>query len=451
MIRSFSLAEAAIWLGLPPLNSDRTFSAVSTDTRSLSPGALFVAVRGENFDGHRFIEAAEAAGAVAAVVDHPVAGLAMPQLVVPDTVAALARLALANRRESTAKIVAVTGSNGKTTVKEMLAAMLSCSGPTLATMGNLNNHIGVPQTLFNLRPEHGFGVIELGASAVGEIAHTVAATEPEVGIITNAGDAHLEGFGSYENIVLTKGEIIDGVAPGGTVVLNADDPACESWRLRAGNRRVRTVSRHSNGSADYTARLQPTETGSQHLSIHGPEGWSCDVILGLAGQHNITNALLAIAAVRAVGLPDSEIRAGLAKLAPVKGRLQPFSLGPAIDLIDDSYNANPSSMKVALEVLATRPGKRIAVLGRMAELGPGSHLKHKEIGVFAQQLGIDLLIAVGPGCEGYAEGFGDGAVICKDHGDAVAQLLNQLEAPVTVLIKGSRSSAMDRVADGVKG
>jgi UDP-N-acetylmuramoyl-tripeptide--D-alanyl-D-alanine ligase len=415
------------------------------------PGTLFVAIRGENFDGHRFIGAAEAAGAVAAVVDHPCADVGIPQLLVPDTLAALARLALANRRESRARIIAVTGSSGKTTVKEMLAAILSCSGPTLATRGNLNNHIGVPQTLFELKPEHEFGVIELGASGVGEIAHTVAAAEPEVGIITNAGEAHLEGFGSYENIVLTKGEIIDGVAVNGTVVLNADDPACDAWRLRAGDRKLATVSRYPEVAADYRTRVQVSEAGAQHLTIEGPQGWSCNVVLALAGEHNITNALLAVAAVRAIGIPDASIQTGLARLRPVKGRLQPLPLAPGVDLIDDSYNANPSSMRVALEVLAARPTKRIAVLGRMAELGAESPRMHKEIGAFARQLGIEVLLAVGPGCEGYGDGFGIETLFCRDHSSAVEQLVNQLDAPVTVLVKGSRSSAMDRVVDGIKG
>lgn len=450
MIRAFSLAEAASWLGVEPVDGDRCFTGISTDTRSIQPGDLFVAIRGENFDGHKFIGAAEAAGAAGAVVESFVTGVAIPQLVVPDAILALARLARGNRLESRASVVAVTGSSGKTTVKEMLAGVLAQEGATLATQGNLNNHIGAPLTLFRLAPEHRFAVIELGASAMGEIAHTVSAALPDVAIITNAGEAHLEGFGSYQNIVLGKGEIIEGVVEGGTQVLNADDPACEQWRCRASGCRVVTVSRKREVAADYHASSNTSESGDQRLTVDGPDGWNCEVTLALAGEHNVTNALLTIAAVRSLGISDDAIRQGLATVLPAKGRLQPVVLAAGIEVIDDSYNANPSSMKAALGVLATRPGLRIAVLGAMAELGAESLRMHREVGERARSLGIDRLLAVGPGCEGYLEGFGEGAEPCTDQEEAVSRLIKQLDTPVTVMVKGSRSSAMDRVVEELK-
>ena len=450
MIRPYSLSEAAWWFGATPTGAEGTFSSVSTDTRSLQPGDLFVALRGENFDGHRFLADAARAGAVAAVVEQANPELPLPQLVVADTTRALADIALANRLESRARVVAVTGSSGKTTVKEMLASMLALQGATLATQGNLNNHIGAPQTLFRLAPEHEFAVIELGASAVGEIAHTVAMTRPEVSIITNAGEAHLEGFGSYQNIVFGKGEIIDGVSAQGTVVLNADDPACETWRARAGQRQVMTVSRHAGVDADYRIERHTVDAQGQHFTVAGPHNWEAELTLPLSGEHNLTNALLAIAAVRAFGLPDEAVRQGLASLQAVKGRLQLITLAPGVDLIDDSYNANPTSMKAALSVLAQRPGRRIAVLGAMAELGPDSLRLHEEVGAWAHNLGIEHCLVVGPGTDGYRKGFGPKTDACVSHSDAVEQLINQLDAPVTVLVKGSRSAAMDRVVDGIK-
>lgn len=450
MIRAFTLQEAAKWLAARPLEAEGSFSGVSTDTRSLQPGDLFVALRGERLDGHRFLADAASGGAVAAVVEEAAPDLDLPQLVVADTTRALADLALANRLESDARVVAVTGSSGKTTVKEMLAGILSRKGNTLATQGNLNNHIGAPLTLLRLAPEHEYAVIELGASAMGEIAHTVAATRPEVSIITNAGEAHLEGFGSYQNIVRGKGEIIDGVAEDGTVVLNGDDPACDTWRGRAGKRQVMTVSRHTDVAADYRIERHHVDAGGQHFLVTGPDEWQLELTLFLSGDHNLTNALLAIAAVRAFGVSDNAIREGLAALQPVKGRLQPVTLAEGIELIDDSYNANPSSMKAALSVLAQRSGRRIAVLGAMAELGGEAEKMHQEVGAWAHNLGIEHCLVVGPGCEGYRKGFGHNTEVCASHSEAVERLAEHLEAPATVLVKGSRSSAMDRVVDGIK-
>lgn len=458
MMRTFSLADAARFTGAKGLSREVEavlFSGVSTDTRALKAGDLFVALRGDNFDGHTFLQAAQKLGASAAVVDE-LAGAAegnhgMPQLVVTNTVDALAGLAAGNRSESHARLVAITGSSGKTTVKELTAAILVQMGQTLATHGNLNNHIGVPLTLFGLNPEHRYGVIELGASGIGEIAHTVAITKPEVVILTNAGQAHLEGFGSYENIVQAKGEIIEGVADAGLVVLNRDDPAFDQWFARAGSRRVVSVSRTDHANADYTAVVvtQPN-AAKPEVSISGPEGWSCRLALPLEGDHNVTNTLLAVAAARELGATDVAITEGLAAMQPVRGRLQVISLPGELTVIDDSYNANPASMKAALSVLATRKGERVAVFGAMGELGPTARKLHSEVGAFAAELGVDRLLTVGAGCEGYAEGFGAATEMFKTHDEAIQAVVRTNQPAMTVLVKGSRSSAMELVVDGVK-
>ncbi|MDC0664083.1 UDP-N-acetylmuramoyl-tripeptide--D-alanyl-D-alanine ligase [Marinobacter sp. SS21] len=450
MIRPFSLAEAAGWLEAVPSSLAGQFTGVSTDTRSLASGDLFVALRGERFDGHKFLAAAQDAGAVAAVVDRVDGTVALPQLKVVDTLVALGQLAARNRTQSDARFVAVTGSSGKTTVKEMVAAILAQAGSTLATAGNLNNHIGVPLTLLRVASEHQYAVIEHGASGVGEIAQTIQLTRPEVGIITNAGEAHLEGFGSYDNIVVAKGELIDGVEDRGVMVLNRDDPAFPIWRDRAGDRQVLSVSGRQCEDASFRHEALALQRGQQRFRVLGPGGWHCNLTLSLLGEHNVINALMAVAASFALGIPAATIAEGLASMQPVKGRLQPVELAGGITLIDDSYNANPTSMKAALGVLAGQPGLRVACLGAMAELGNESGRLHQDIGVAARTLGVDRLVAVGAGCDDYLTGFGEGAVACASHQEAVDYLLKQLKGPATVLFKGSRSSAMERVAEGFK-
>lgn len=453
MMRAFSLSEAAGFAGATcttdGLDTIR-FSGVSTDTRTLQPGELFVALRGDNFDGHEFLSVAQQLGACAALVDSPTAPPELPQLVAGDTINALAGLAAGNRAESGAKLIAITGSSGKTTVKELAAAVLVRMGRTLATHGNLNNHIGVPLTLLGLEPEHQYGVIELGASALGEIAHTVAITKPQVVILTNAGQAHLEGFGSYENIVQAKGEIIDGVSGDGLVVLNRDDPAFDQWRARAGKRRVVSVSRCGHPDADYRAEMVQTQASGSEILIKGSEGWSCRLVQPLEGDHNVTNTLLAVAATRELGATNANIIEGLAAMPPVRGRLQVINLPGPLSVIDDSYNANPASMKAALNVLARRTGRRVAVFGAMAELGAAAPELHAEVGALARELGIERLLTVGSGCEGYAAGFGEATEMYQTHNEAVQAIVQRREPSMTVLVKGSRSSAMDRVVDGLK-
>lgn len=453
MIGTFSLAQAVQFTralcaseGLDAI----PYAAVSTDTRALRSGDLFVALRGENFDGHKFLQAAQEFGACAAVVDTFDGTVDMPQLVVTNTVEALAGLAAGNRAQSDAQLIAITGSSGKTTVKEISSTILVRMGNTLATQGNLNNHIGVPLTLFGLEPTHQYGVIELGASGMGEIAHTVAVTKPQVVILTNAGEAHLEGFGSYENIVQAKGEIIEGVAEGGLVVLNRDDPAFDQWMSRAGDRRVVSVSRCGHPAADYKAVIEQSHVQSSEIVVSGPDGWSCAITLLLEGDHNVTNTLLAIAATRELGATDIAITDGLASMESIPGRLQEINLPGDLSVIDDSYNANPASMEAALRVLVTREGTRIAVFGAMGELGPTAYELHREVGALASDLRIDRLLTVGAGCDGYADGFGEATEMYQTHAEAAEAIVHTNEPPMTVLVKGSRGSAMDFVVEEIK-
>lgn len=446
MMRTLTLGEIARVLGVAEPVSGAEVGDICTDTRALQAGDLFVALRGERFDGHDFLETARQAGAVAAVVDTVNEAVALPQLAVADTVQALATLGRYNRQLSNARVVAVTGSSGKTTFKEMLSAILTREGETMATLGNLNNHIGVPLTLFRLAPKHRFAVVELGASAVGEIAHTVAAACPEVAVITNAGEAHLEGFGGYDNIVLGKGEIIDGVPQDGTVVLNRDDPAFEIWRQRAGKRRVVSVSARGM-AADYRCTHREPEDGGYRIRVALPEGGERSLLLRLPGEHNICNALLAMAAAEAVGASETAITGGLAAVQPAAGRLERKVLRPGVTMIDDSYNANPSSMKAALDVLSREQPTRVAVLGGMAELGADGNAMHREVGEHGRRLGIEQVIVVGTseGCRELAAGAGELAVRCDSHQQAVDWLLANVGEPMTVLVKGSRSSAMEQV------
>ena len=455
MMRAFLLAEACQWLqgrwaGSKVKPEQVRFSGVSTDTRSVTVGQLFVALRGDRFDGHQFIEQARKQGAVAAVVDCADESVSLPQIVVPDTLAALAELAAGNRNETSAGLVAITGSSGKTTVRQMTASILQQMGPTLVTEGNLNNHIGVPLTLFRLAPGHAYGAIELGASGLGEIAHTVNIVRPRVAILTNAGQAHLEGFGGYRNVVRAKGEIIDGVPEDGAVVLNRDDPAFAEWLNRAGSRRVLSVSLAGAPDADYRAQNPMVVEQGVAADVHGPGGWRFRLELSLAGEHNLLNAMLAMAACRELGATDPLLMEGLAQVSPVQGRLQVIRLSEQLTLIDDSYNANPSSMKAALDVLAGFSGTRVAIFGAMAELGEDSPALHREVGEHARLKGIERLLAVGPGSEGYADGFGATTEYVQDHEQAVQAVTQEPSGPLAVLVKGSRSSAMDRVVDGIQ-
>ena len=430
--------------------ADRTYAGVSTDSRTLAAGELFVALRGPRFNGNEFVAAAHAAGAAGAVVETP-QPVQLPQIVVPDTLRALQTGAAAWRRQFDIPLVGVAGSNGKTTVKEMTAAILSQAGSCLATRGNLNNHIGVPLTLLRIEPEHRFAVVEMGANRPGDVAALVEIARPTIGIITNAGAEHLEGFGSLEGVARAEGEMVAGLEPEATAVINADDAFADLWRTST---RARVMTFGVIKRADFSAARIRTEVGTDgfvtRFELRSPVGEAA-VQLHLAGEHNVVNALAAAAAAVAAGASLEHVVAGLGAVRPVPGRLQLKIARSGAWLIDDSYNANPSSMRAGIEVLAQLDGRKWLVLGDMAELGEFAGEAHAEIGVFAREHGIERLFATGSLAALAVESFGPGGEWFPDAA-ALSQALDAAAGPdVRMLIKGSRVNRLERVVDALAG
>lgn len=435
---------AARWTGgrLAGAAARGAFRGVSTDSRSLAAGNLFVALRGARFDGHAFVEEARAAGAHGLLVARAV-DVDAPQIVVDDTRAALGRLGAGWRGRFALPLIAVTGSNGKTTVKECIAAILRQRGPALATRGNLNNDIGVPLMLCELDAGHTAAVLELGANRPGEIAALAALARPGIGLVTNAAAAHLEGFGSVEGVARAKGELYEALPPDATAVLPADAPWTALWEGLAGRRRRVTFA--ADGDADVCARA---DGDGLELAI-GDTRRRAD--FPLPGAHNRHNAAAAAAAAWAAGVDVDAIATGLGAVAPVPGRLV-ARRGPAgSTLLDDSYNANPGSFAAAFAVLAERGGRRWAVVGEMAELGAGTHEAHGTLGESARAAGIERLWAYGPSAAATCAGFGAGAEVVDDLGALAARLRAELDADVTLLVKGSRSNALERLVESLPG
>jgi UDP-N-acetylmuramoyl-tripeptide--D-alanyl-D-alanine ligase len=448
-----TLAEFARACGGQLRGADARFTDVVSDSRTLNAGQLFVALAGPNFNGRDFLPAALAAGAAGAVVDAPQA-VALPQIVVADTQAALTRAARAWRAAFNGPLIGVAGSNGKTTAKEMTASILSEAGACLATRGNLNNHIGVPLTLLRLTSEHRFAVIEMGANHPGEVAALVEVARPTVGLITNAGAEHLEGFGSLEGVARAEGEMVAGLAPEATAVINADDAFAALWR---GLTKARVVAFGVRERADFSAsevQAALDATGFRtRFHLHSPAG-SAAVELAVGGAHNIANALAAAAAAASAGATLAHIVAGLAAVRAVPGRLQFKRTRSGALLIDDSYNANPSSVRAAIEVLASLRGRRWLVLGDMAELGQFASEAHADIGEFARAAGIERLYATGALMERAVQSFGAGAQWYADTVALTQALSHALESPgaeVRILVKGSRFNRLERVVDALTG
>lgn len=409
------------------------------DSRTIQPGELFVALPGRRIDGHDCVSAASAAGAAAALVERVVPG-ALPQWVVPDAGQMLVALGRRVRQQCGAtRVVAVTGSNGKTTVKEMLAAILACNGETLATAGNYNNELGVPLTLCRLRRRHRYAVLELGASAPGEIRRLTQWSCPSVGIITNAGPAHLKGFGSVTGVARGKGELFEELPENGIAVINADDPFADLWRRLAGSRRCITYGLVRQ------AEVRATVVAPDRLELHW-DGRTLPVRLRLPGRHNRLNALASAAAALALEVPGQAIHAGLEAIRPIPGRLcWRKGIGGA-RILDDTYNANPASLAAAIRVLAESSGRLWLVLGDMAELGDTARRLHRRAGWLARAGGVERLLAIGELAAESAAGFGPGAERFDDQETLVKVLSARLGPDVAVLIKGSRSAAMDIVA-----
>ena len=427
---------------------DRVVDSISIDSRVLSAGALFVALKGEHADGHDFAAAAAARGAAGLLVERELP-IDLPQVVVPDVLAALTACARARRREFPGPVVAVTGSNGKTTTKEMIGAILALRGPTLLTRGNLNNHIGVPLTLLSLRAEHTHAVVEMGANHRGEIAHLASIARPGIGVVTNAGAAHLEGFGSLDGVAEGKGELFAALPRDGVAILNADDRYASRWRSLAAGRRIVTFGLDA---ADYAARKvrSSLELGVPRLEFDlVAPGGTARVELALAGMHNLRNALGAAAAAQAAGASLEEVAAGLRAVRPVKGRLE---FRPAVNgavLVDDSYNANPGSLKAGLDAFRSFAGSRWLVLGDMMELGTAAEDLHREIGAYARESGVERLLAVGPRAKRAADEFGAGGAWFESVEDLITEARRSLRADVAVLVKGSRANRLERVTQAL--
>ena len=446
---ALSLQKLAELTGGKLFGSDLTFAEVTTDTRKASAGCLFIALKGERFDAHELVGDAIAAGSAALLVSKHLP-VAVPQVVVADTRIALGQLAGWVRQQSTARVVALTGSSGKTSVKEMTAAILRQCGETLYTAGNLNNDIGVPLTLLRLTAEHQYAVIELGANHQGEIAYTTDLTRPETALVNNLAAAHLEGFGSLAGVAKAKGEIFQGLPLNGTAILNADSNDWPHWQQMLHGKKVWRFSPQPQAESDFSATdIQITSTGT-HFAMTTPAG-TIQVQLPLPGRHNIANALAAAALALSVDAPLSAIQQGLSTLTAVPGRLFPILLAQDKLLLDDSYNANVGSMTAAAQVLAEMPGYRVMVVGDMAELGDEAQECHREVGEAARLAGIDKVLSVGSlskiisDASGVGEHFTDKATVTA----RLETLLNE-QPVITVLIKGSRSAAMEQVVQSLQ-
>ena len=427
---------------------DRLIADVTTDTRKLTPGCLFVALKGERFDAHDFAQTAKDGGAGALLVSRKL-DIDLPQLVVSDTRLAFGELAAWVRQQVPARVVALTGSSGKTSVKEMTAAILSQCGNTLYTAGNLNNDIGVPMTLLRLTAEHQFAVIELGANHQGEIAWTVSLTRPEAALVNNLAAAHLEGFGSLAGVAKAKGEIFTGLPENGIAILNADNNDWANWQQVIGDRTVWRFSPNAAGSDFSAANVRITSQGTE-FTLNTPKG-SVDVLLPLPGRHNIANALAATALATAVGADLNAVKAGLAQLKAVPGRLFPIHLTESQLLLDDSYNANVGSMTAAVQVLSEMPGYRVLVVGDMAELGAESEACHIQVGEAAKAAGIDRVLSVGKLSQAISTASGAGEHFTeKDSAIARLKSLINEHQTITILVKGSRSAAMEQVVRAVQ-
>ena len=439
------LREAAVAIGATLRGTDAVFSGVSTDTRTIGTGELFVAVRGEHYDGHEFLKVAKDRGAAAAMVDARYAGEApLPLLVVDDTRRGLGRLGRHWRGRFRATVIAVAGSNGKTTTKEMLAAILRAHAGEAgahATRGNLNTDIGVPMTLLGLREAHRYCAVELGMNHPGEIAELAAIAQPDIAVVTNAQREHMEFMRTVEATAEENAEAFRALSPQGVAVVNADDLCRALFLAAAGARRVVEfgLARRADVSGSYTLRHLDSE-----IVVRTPDG-EAGATLAIPGLHNVRNALAAAACAWAAGIPPAAIGAGLSAFRPYTGRLQ-VKAGPGgATLIDDSYNANPDSVRAAIDVLAASKGSTVLVLGDMGEVGAQGPAFHAEVGAYAKERGVGALYAIGDATPDAVSAFGEGA----RHFDAVDPLAAAAReaalAGATLLVKGSRFMRMERV------
>lgn len=440
------LSEAAIATQGRVIGQDVLFSSVGTDSRCLSKDQLFVALKGEHFDGHAYARQCLTQGAAAVMVSITQPSLS-PALLVKDTRLSLGDLAAYWRRKFTIPLAAITGSNGKTTVKEMLASILNAhtgeAGSVLATQGNLNNDIGLPLTLLKLRQHHRYAVVEMGMNHTGEIRYLTTIGRPTVALINNATSAHLGGLGSVEAIAKAKGEIFEGLAADGVAVINADDAFAPLWKKLAAPHQTMTFG--LDNAADVSAVYQLKADGSD-MQINTSQGMA-KAYLPAPGLHNVRNALAAATVALAMQIPLAAIAKGLSSFGGVKGRLQHKTGINGALVIDDTYNANPASMKAAIDVLAARAGEKLLVLGDMGELGADAAKMHTEIGSYSKAAGIKALYALGDLSRETVKAFGKGAQHYASPEALAHDLAQSMKTGVTVLVKGSRFMQMERVVE----
>jgi len=441
-----SLAELQPVISQAVMTADAAFDGVSTDSRNVAAGSLFVALRGERFDAHEFLAEVAARSAAAVVAERVPEGFPLPALLVPDSRRALGEIAAAWRRRFALPLIGVTGSNGKTTVKEMIASVLAAAFGAdcmLATRGNLNNEIGLPLTLFRLAAGQQAAVVEMGMNHPGEIATLAAIAQPVVALVNNAQREHQEFMESVEAVARENGAVLRALSPDGTAVFPADDVYAPLWRSYAAEAGCRVLSFGLSDAADVRATYQPDEFGSS-MQVHAGDVVFA-VELAAAGEHNVRNALAAAACTLAIGIAPEIVARGLEAFAPVSGRLQRKRATVGALVIDDTYNANPDSVRAAIDVLASAPAPRLLVLGDMGEVGNEGPAFHREIGAYAKSRGIDRLLTLGALAADASAAFGTGAGHC----DNIESLYRIVDAEVgaagTVLVKGSRFMKMERV------
>lgn len=430
--------------------AEQVVNGLTTDTRAIAQGQLFVALAGERFDAHDFLAAAVQAGTAGLLVsDEQRLPAGVPAVLVADTRLALGQLAAAWRAQFTLPLIAVTGSNGKTTTKEMIASILETAypGAVLATRGNFNNDIGLPLTLLGLHAGHRAAVVEMGMNQPGEIAYLTQLARPTVALVNNAQRAHLQGMGDLAEIAREKGSIFTGLAAAGVAVFNADDAQSAVWQAQVDAAGQRPLRFAVNQPAEVRGTL--TQQGLDFLlALQTPAG-EAQLVLPVPGRHNAVNALAATAACLAAGIALPQVVAGLQSFRGVKGRLQRRQGQQGAQILDDTYNANPDSVRAGIDVLASTIGKKILVLGDMGEIGEGSHQCHDEIGGYAKSQGVDRLYALGEASAQAVRNFGEGGRHFCNIDKLIAAVQKELAADTTVLVKGSRFMRMERVADAL--
>ena len=442
-----SLSAIAVWTHGRLLGGDAEITGVAIDTRKLQPGDLFVAIKGERADGHDYLDEAAARGAVAALVTRKVDS-ELPQVLVNDAELALGDLASAVRAQRDVRVVGITGSNGKTTVKTLVASILSRHGRTHVSAGNFNNELGLPLSLLSMPQDTEYAVFEMGAGKPGDIAYLAAIARPDIGLVTLIAPAHLARMGSIEGVAETKGALYQALPADGIAIINADDAFASFFGGLAGARRQLRFG--LDQPADVGADIIEQRVDGSRFVLSTPHG-DAEVALPLPGRHNIANALAATAVALALEVPLETIVTGLEQVPGVAGRLRRETMDGGWTLIDDSYNANPSSMAAAIDTLLLAGGERWLVLGDMAELGADARALHAGIGARARERGVDRLFAVGPFGVATVEAFGAGGEHFDDKAALIAALKSRVHAGVTCLVKGSRSAGMEQVVAALGG